>query len=162
MKNRLGNYLKPVYSAVSGRTGKSQIIWSRYLSLSLLFIFIFSACKKDEEDSFIDELVSSYTGQMVEFTCAIPQIEGGLVPATVDIAKVSETMVSVMIKNTTETLFDFQGTITSDSTFMIEPFTIGLETFNGIGKKTDRLEIFLGDGCILFGTEVVTDRFTEN
>ena len=145
-----------------GKTGKIQITWSRYLSLSLLFIFTFSACKKDEETNFIDELESSYTGQMVEFTCAIPQAQGGFDPASVDITKVSETMVSVMIKNTAETLFDFQGTITSDSTFMIEPFTIGLETFNGIGKKTDRLEIFLGDGCVLFGTEVVTDRFTEN
>ena len=132
------------------------------LILSLLFIFVFSACKKEEETSFIDELESIYSGEIVELTCAAPQEEGDPSSATVEISKESETLVNVIIKNTTETLFDFQGTITSDSTFMVQPFDVGMVTYNGIGKKTDRLEIFIGNGCVLLGSEVVTEKFTEN
>lgn len=134
----------------------------KLISLILLFVFVFSGCKKDEEDSFIDELENIYTGSMVEFTCALPQVEGTPTSATVEIFKETETEVNVVIKDLTGELFNFQGSITSDSTFKIEPFTVGVDTFNGIGKKTDKLEIFIGDGCILLGSEVVTDRFTEN
>jgi len=105
---------------------------------------------------------ATYTGSIVDFTCAVPQEVSAPSNATVEIAKVTENEINVAIKGNTGELFNFQGTISSDSTFMIEPFVVGTDTFNGIGKKTDKLEIFLGDGCVLFGSEVVTSQFTEN
>ena len=135
---------------------------SLLLILSLLFIWSCDDDEPMEPPTFLELLAGSHTGDLEELNCSLPQSVVGTVSMTADILEISETEINVSLNNTAGEFLNFDGIIDSDTTFSIIEFEDNGTTYKGSGKLTNKLEIFLGDGCVIFGTEAAKYIFTED
>lgn len=113
--------------------------------------------------TFIDKLTGNYSGVLEELDCNLPQttlLEASGSSAV--ISKNSETEVNVSLTTPLGELYNFNATFATDSTFTVTQFEQDGNTYIGTIKLIDDLSVLLNNGCVIFGTQAVTTRFTEN
>jgi hypothetical protein len=139
----------------------------RWSLLLLLFTIPFVSCDKEEEpEAFIDRIEGQYTGDFEQLTCSLPQseiftVEGN---ATADLVKLTDEDIQVTLGAPgLGAFFQFEGTMSSDTSFAVPPFTDddGTVYVGNVIFAEDQLRVALSDSCIIFGSLATTVFFRE-
>ena len=139
----------------------------------ILSLFTMISCGDDEDDTdetltLIDKVKGNHTGQFENIACSLVQtVNFSDDQSTLDITELTDSTVTaelIFSNNNVQTIFNFNGTASTDSMISVNEFDFDDETYIGniFLLENGKVKVFLSDECVIFGSAAVTEIFEEN
>ncbi len=139
----------------------------------LIFLFTIISCGDEDSDtdqskSLVEQIKGDHTGLYQSMSCSLPQTDlFADSQSSLSIIELTDSTISAELifnNNNIQNIVDFTGTTIADSSLSIDEFALDNNTNVGFINllENGKIRLSLNDGCLIFGSQVITSNFIED